>query len=61
MDCFRSGEKLMVLNPYAMPMLGGAAISSVMTGNDDAAIAFAKRGLETSEGFSALHSSLIAA
>jgi hypothetical protein len=61
LDCFRSGEKLMKFNPYAMPMLGGAAIASVMAGDDDAAIAYAKKGLETSDGYIALHTSLIAA
>ncbi|MBL4768362.1 MAG: hypothetical protein JKY94_11730 [Rhodobacteraceae bacterium] len=45
LDCFRSGEKLMAFNPYAMPMHNGASIASVMAGNDDAAIAFAKQGL----------------
>jgi len=61
LDCFRSGEKLMAFNPYAMPMLGGASIASVMAGNDDAAIAYAKQGLETSDDFQTLHSSLVAA
>jgi adenylate cyclase len=61
LDCFRSGEKLMTFNPFAMPMLGGASIASVMAGNDDAAIAYAKKGLETSDGYMALHTSLIAA
>ena len=61
LDCFRSGEKLMAFNPYAIPILGGASIASVMAGNDDAAIAYAKKGLETSDGYNTLHSSLVAA
>ncbi len=61
LDCFRSGEKLMEFNPYATAMLGGASIASIMSGDDDAAIAFAKKGLETAEGYTALHSSLVAA
>ena len=61
LDCFRSGEKLMEFNPYATAMLGGASIASIMAGDDVAAIAFAKRGLEMTDGYVALHGSLIAA
>ena len=61
MDCFRSGEKLMEFNPYATAMLGGAAIASIMEGDDDAAIAYCKKGLEMSDGYVALHTSLVAA
>lgn len=61
LDCFRSGEKLMAFSPTALPMLGGASIASVMAGNDDAAIAYAKQGLETSDGYVTLYASLVAA
>ena len=42
-------------------MLGGASIASVQAGNDDAAIEYSLRGLETSDGYNALHTSLVAA
>jgi adenylate cyclase len=61
LDCFRRGEKLIRFNPVAMPMLGGASIASIQAGNDDAAIEYCLRGLETSDGYNTLHSSLVAA
>lgn len=61
LDCFRSGEKLMEFNPYATAMLGGASIACVMAGDDAAAIAFAKKGLEMAGSYMALHSSMGAA
>ncbi|MFT7595502.1 MAG: adenylate cyclase [Paracoccaceae bacterium] len=61
LDCFRRGEKLIRFNPMAMPMLGGASIACVQAGYDDAAIEYCLRGLETSNGYNALHTSLVAA
>jgi adenylate cyclase len=61
LDCFRQSERLMRFNPMAMPMLGGTSIANIELGNYDAAIACCLRGLETSDDYIALHSSLVSA
>lgn len=61
LDCFRSAEKLMEFNPYATAMLGGAAIASIMVGDDNAAISYAQTGLKIADRYVALHTSLTAA
>jgi len=61
LDCFRKAERLSRFNPMAMPMLGGASIASIQAGHDDAAIAYCERGLTTSDGYVALHASMVAA
>lgn len=59
--CFRSMEKSIGFNPYAVPILGGASIACVQIGDDDAAVNYALKGLQATNDYMALHSTLVAA
>jgi len=59
--CFRKGERAFRFNPWAVAMLGGAAVACVQAGQDEEAISYAHRGLEISNEYGALYRALAAA
>jgi len=59
--CFRKGERFFRFNPWAVAMLGGAAVACVQAGDDDEAVAYAHRGLEISTEYGAFYRALAAA
>lgn len=59
--CFRKGERSFRFNPWAVAMLGGAAVACVQAGHDEEAVAYARRGLEISTEYGAFYRALAAA
>lgn len=59
--CFEKHRRLGKFSPYAAVVAGGSATASVQIEDDEAAILFARNGLETADGFPSLHSALAAA
>ena len=61
LDCFLKTEKLGRFSPYLVSAFGGASTAHVLLGNDDEAIRYAEKGLETAHEYPTLFAALAAA
>lgn len=60
-DCFEKALRLGRFGPWRLHILGGAAVASVQAGRDEAAIEYAIRGLELTQGYLSLYRALASA